>query len=121
VRKSSQITLGLVASLAMAFTSGCRRTQVQNCVGADNRIIGDQYCDEADKQRRNSPGGYYPYRWLFGGSSGGHIGDSVLGGSTSAWPGATTVRGSGAGSGGVSFGGFGSSMGSSGGGSGAGE
>jgi hypothetical protein len=116
LRKSSQITLGLVASVAMAFTTGCRRTQAQNCVGADNRIVGDQFCDDADQQRKNNTRSYYPYRWLFGGSSGGHIGDSVLGGSTSAWPGTTTVR-----SNGVRSGGFGSILGSSGHGSGAGE
>jgi hypothetical protein len=55
LKKSSQITLGLVASLAMAFTSGCRRSEAQNCVGADNRIVGDQFCDQADPQRRNNP------------------------------------------------------------------
>jgi hypothetical protein len=109
LKKSSQITLGLVASLALAFTSGCRRTQVQNCVGADNRIVDDQFCDQADQQRRNNPNGYVPYRWLFGGSSGGHLGDNVFGGSTSAWPGATTVR-----SNGVTSGGFGSILGGSG-------
>jgi hypothetical protein len=55
LKKSSQITLGLVASLALAFTSGCRRTEAQNRVGADNRIVSDQCCDQADQQRRNNP------------------------------------------------------------------
>ena len=101
--------------MALAFTSGCRRTQVQNCVGADNRIVGDQLCDEADQQRRNNPNSFFPYRWIYGGSSGGNMGDSVFGGSTSPWPGATTVR-----SNGVRTGGFGSFFGGEGHGSGGG-
>ncbi|MGA2962862.1 MAG: hypothetical protein ABSD96_14385 [Candidatus Korobacteraceae bacterium] len=116
MRKSSQITLGLVASLAMAFTSGCRRTQAQNCVGADNRIVSDQFCDQADQQRRNNPNSFYPYRWLFGGSSGGNLGDNVYGGSASPLPGATAIR-----SNGVTSGGFGSVLGGFGHASGAGE
>jgi len=115
LRKSSQITLGLVASVALAFTSGCRRTQVQNCVGADNRIVGDQLCDENDRQRRNNPNFYSPYRWIFGGRSGGNMGDTVFDGSTSPSPGATTVR-----SNGVRTGGFGSLLGGGGHGSGGG-
>jgi len=99
----------------MAFTSGCRRTQVQNCVGADNRIVDDQLCDQTDQQRKNNPNGFYPYRWLFGGSSGGRMGDTVVGGAADPTPGMGVVRGSS-----IKTGGFGSFFGG-GHGSGAGE
>jgi len=107
----------------MVFTSGCRRTEVQNCVGADNLIVGDQFCDDADQQRKNNPNAHYPYRWLFGGSSGGHIGDTVLGGSADPSPGVSAVRGSSVKTGGFGsfFGGIGRASGAAGHASGAGE
>ena len=100
MKKSSQITLGLVASVAMAFTVGCRRsTQAQNCVAADNRIVADSWCDESDERQRSNPGMYYPYHWMYGGSSGGRLGDTVFNGSPTPTPGVAISRG-----------GFGSSM-----------
>ena len=100
MKKSSQITLGLVAAAALAFTSGCRRqTQVQNCIDAENHIVADSWCEDAEQKRRSSPGFFAPYVWIYGGSSGGRFGDTVFGGSAVPTPGATIVRG-----------GFGSSM-----------
>ena len=95
MKKSSQITLGLVAAAAMAFTSACHRkpTQAQNCVDGDNRIVADSWCEDAEQKRRNNPGAHFPFIWVYGGSSGGRIGDTVFGSSATPAPGATIVRG----------------------------
>lgn len=95
MKKSSQITLGLVATAALAFSTSCHRkpTEAQNCVGADNRIAADSWCEDAERQRRSNPGYFSPYFWRYGGSSGGHIGDTLMGGSAVPTPGANIVRG----------------------------
>jgi hypothetical protein len=94
MKKSSQITLGLVAATAMAFTSAChKKTQTQTCVDAENRIVADSWCEDAEQKRRTNPGGFYPHVWIFGGSSGGRIGDTVFGGSAVPTPGVSITRG----------------------------
>jgi len=95
MKKSSQITLGLVAAAAMAFTSACHKkpTQTQSCVDAENHIVADSWCEEAEQKRRTSPGAFFPYVWIYGGSSGGRMGDTVFGGSAVPTPGASITRG----------------------------
>ena len=94
MKKSSQITLGLVAATAMAFTSAChKKTQTQTCIDAENHIVADSWCEDAEKTRRSNPGAFFPYVWIYGGSSGGRIGDTVLGGSAVPTPGVSITRG----------------------------
>jgi hypothetical protein len=100
MKRTSHITLGVVAGMALAFTSGCRSAQHRDCVDANNRIVNDQACNADDDKRRQQGGGmgYGGYHWIYGGSSGGRVGDAVVGGSATPSSGAI---------GGVSRGGFG--------------
>jgi len=111
MKKTQHITLGLLAGMALAFTSGCnRQTQRRDCVDMYGRITSDQNCRLAEEQRRTGYGGAGSnYRYWYGGSSGGHLGDVVVNGSPS--PGSGSGGGffsSGGFFGGVMRGGFGS-------------
>ncbi|HUO59163.1 MAG TPA: hypothetical protein VMU24_00755 [Candidatus Acidoferrales bacterium] len=98
MKKSSSVTLGLVASLALTFTA-CR-SERQDCVDETNHLSDAQNCRDAEYNRNHGYVGYQPYRWVYGGSSGGHLGDVVFDGNP--------ARGMDHISSGVSRGGFGS-------------
>ena len=105
MKRSQHITLGLLAGMALAFTSGCHRMpERRDCVDESGRIVTDNNCDLANAQRRNGSysGPYFHYVW--GGRTGGNIGDQVLDGNP--MPGMGSAASSS--SGGVSRGGFGS-------------
>src|SRR5579859_6618945 len=88
MRKSKDVPLTLLASVAL-LAAGCRDIpETRNCVDAQGRIVPEANC-------RPQPTGAGAYHYVYGGSSGGHIGDAVVGGSTTP------------GEGGVSRGGFG--------------
>jgi hypothetical protein len=98
MRKSKQVPLTLLAALALTAI-GCKDTpETRNCVDAQGRIVPETNC------QATYPGSYH---YIYGGSSGGHYGDAVVGGSTTPSS--------------VSRGGFGSSAGEGGGGEGGGE
>ena len=104
MKKSSSITLGLLAAAAMMVTTGCsRRTEVRDCIDKDRRLVEPALCEQQEEMRRRPGygGGYSPYIWHFGGSSGGRLGDMVVGGNPTPTPGVSTVT----------RGGFGTSMG----------
>jgi hypothetical protein len=69
MRKSREVQLTLLATLAISITS-CRDER-RDCVDAQNRLRPDASCESG------SPGAHYVY----GGSSGGRVGDTVVGGS----------------------------------------
>jgi hypothetical protein len=71
MRKSSEVQLTLLAAIALSMTA-CRE-QRRDCVDAQNRLQPDSAC------QAGVDGAHY----LYGGSSGGHIGDAVIGGSVS--------------------------------------
>ncbi|MFC5860987.1 hypothetical protein ACFPT7_01630 [Acidicapsa dinghuensis] len=78
MRKSREVPLTLLAVAALASvgavgTTGCHE-QPGHCVDQQNRLMPDQYC------RDHASAGYH---YIYGGSSGGHIGDMVVGGSVS--------------------------------------
>ena len=73
MRKSSEVPLTLLAAAAM-MTLGCH-DQPRHCVDAQNHLMPDSTCEA------HSGSGGYHYVW--GGSSGGHYGDSVVGSSVS--------------------------------------
>jgi hypothetical protein len=79
MRKSREVPLTLLAAAALASV-GCHNGP-QHCVDAQNHLMPDSYCHDS----------HVGYRYVYGGSSGGHYGDSVVGSSSSS----------------VSFGGFG--------------
>jgi hypothetical protein len=82
MRKSREVNLVLLAAVAMSVT-GCR-SEHRDCVDAQRRVLPDSAC------QARVPGAHY----LYGGSSGGHVGDSVVGGSTVARGGFGSTGGS---------------------------
>lgn len=108
MKRTSHITLGLLATAALAFTSGCHRTpEHRDCVDERNMIANEQNCQLADQQRRNGYSGYVPYHYMYGGSSGGHVGDAVVGGNASPGMGSHASSGTSRGGFGSFFGGGG--------------
>jgi hypothetical protein len=83
MRKSREVRLTLLAAVAM---TGCR--QHRDCVDAQGRLQPDGYCQASDGSRLG-------YHYVYGGWSGGHIGDSVVGGSTTPRGGFGSIGGSG--------------------------
>jgi hypothetical protein len=90
MRKSREVKLTLLAAVALSMTA-CR--EHRDCIDTQNRKEPDSYCD--------ATGGHGIYHYVYSGSSGGHVGDAVIGGSA-------TPRGG--------FGGFGGGGGDAGGG-----
>jgi len=106
MKRTQHITLGLLAGMALAFTSGCR-SQRRDCVDESGRITGDQNCQMVEQRRNSGYTGSLPYyHYLYGGSSGGHIGDTVVNGNPGPGGGWGGESSSGVGRGG--FGGTGS-------------
>jgi hypothetical protein len=94
MRKSREVPLTLLAAVAIAATTGCRPgpTEVRNCVDGQGHIVPDGYCGAAS----HGGGGVVPvpiYRYVYGGSSGGRVGDSVFGGSSEPASNARVVSG----------------------------
>ncbi|MGA2349493.1 MAG: hypothetical protein ABSF70_03590 [Terracidiphilus sp.] len=69
MRKSREVKLTLLAAIALSMTA-CR-DQRQDCVDAQGRLLPDSACQT----------GVYGSHYVYGGSSGGHVGDAVVGGS----------------------------------------
>ncbi len=73
MRRSREVPLTLLASLAVTLTA-CT-PEHKDCVDSQSRLLPDSACSAG------TPIGGAHY--IYGGSSGGHTGDYVLGGSTS--------------------------------------
>ncbi|MFP5234690.1 MAG: hypothetical protein ACLGSD_02210 [Acidobacteriota bacterium] len=74
MRRSREVPLTLLASLA--FTVTACRDQPRNCVDGNNRLLPASAC------RAGSSGAFVPgAHYVYGGSSGGHVGDTVVGSS----------------------------------------
>jgi hypothetical protein len=58
VKRSKSVTLVVVPLLAAAFVAGCGEDETAYCVGQDNRVTDNSYCDRGD-----NPG----FFWFFGG------------------------------------------------------
>jgi hypothetical protein len=71
MRKSREVQLTLLAAIALSMTA-CRNEH-RDCVDAQGRLQPDSTCRS----------GMYGAHYIYGGSSGGHVGDSVVGGSVS--------------------------------------
>jgi uncharacterized membrane protein YgcG len=69
MRRSREVPITILAAVALALT-GCRDER-QDCVDAQSRKLPDSNC------QAGAPGAHY----IYGGSSGGNVGDSVVGGS----------------------------------------
>ena len=69
MRRSQEVSLTILAVVALSLT-GCR-DEHSDCVDPQNRKLPDANC------QAGSPGAHF----IYGGSSGGNIGDAVVGGS----------------------------------------
>jgi hypothetical protein len=74
MRKSSEVPLKLLAALAKFVTGRSDVPETCYCVDEQRRIVPDINC------QTSSFGTSFHY--IYGGSSGGNIGDTVVGGST---------------------------------------
>jgi hypothetical protein len=84
MRRSREVQLTLLAALALSVT-GCRE-QRRSCVDSQNRLLPDSACQAQNSGSSGSYGGYGGYggaHYIYGGSSGGRVGDAVVGGSVS--------------------------------------
>jgi hypothetical protein len=76
MRRSREIQLTLLASLALTSLTACR-DEPQRCVDAQSRLLPDSYC------HTGSGYAYTGAHYVYGGSSGGRVGDAVVGSSVS--------------------------------------
>jgi hypothetical protein len=112
MRKSKAVPLTLLTAVALASTVACdeRPQEVRDCVDAQNHIVPDDRCNQ---QTHGGGGAGGSYRYIYGGASGGRLGDTVSGGASAPDPASEVVSES------VARGGFG--HGGEGGGEGGGE
>jgi hypothetical protein len=76
MRRSRDVQLTLLASVALTMT-GCGPDH-RDCIDSNSRKLPDSACQANPGGVGYVPGAHYWY----GGSSGGHLGDSVIGGSS---------------------------------------
>jgi len=98
MRRSREVQLTLVAALAITIT-GCRDER-RDCVDSHGRIVPDSAC-----QAGGSSNAYVGAHYVYGGSSGGQVGDAVVGGSSVSRGGFGGIGGTGGSGGGDAGGG----------------
>lgn len=87
MRRSAQVSAPLLASVALAILSGCRRPEMQRCVDENNKVVDDSLCQNLPNAQGNSNGThggifFFPYRYYYYGGFGGRgLGSTVSGGS----------------------------------------
>lgn len=94
MKRSAKVTAPLLASVALAITTGCRKPEMQRCVDENNRVVDDSFCANQPQgqaqQRPDSHGGFIPYvplyHYYYGGWGGYGLGTLVGGGSTTPDP-----------------------------------
>lgn len=104
MRKSREVPLTILASIALASAAGCEHkpVEVRNCVDTQNHIVPDKDCQNSSAHGGGG-GSVAAYRYIYGGASGEHNGDTVVGGESTPKAGAEVITGEEA----VSRGGFG--------------
>lgn len=74
MRRSREISTCFLLLAASAALAGCNNgSQNRDCVDEQNHKQPESYCDA---------GTHFGAHFIYGGSSGGHYGDTVVGGST---------------------------------------
>ncbi len=126
MRRSAYVFAPLLASAAVALSSGCHRADPQRCVDEHNVVVDPKFCENLPPGAISSGtptnhGGYYGnggifmphmYRNYYGGVGGYALGSIVNGGSFTPVPGHSySTGGRGMSTSGTSRGGFGSSFG----------
>ena len=87
MKRSAQIRVPLLASVALTLLTACRDQEMKRCVNATNTVVDDSFCNAQQQQQQQQPPysggghGYYPYRWYYGGGGGYGAGGTVSGGS----------------------------------------
>ena len=119
MKRSAKVTAPLLASVALAITTGCRKPEMQRCVDENNKVVDDKLCanepsdNSQQQQRPDGHGGFIPYiplyHYYYGGWGGYGLGSLVGGGSTTPAEGHSYINSSGVRTGTVR-GGFGRSM-----------
>jgi hypothetical protein len=127
MKRSAKVTAPLLASVALAITSGCRKPEMQRCVDENNKVVDDSLCADPpqagapQQQRPDGHGGFIPYiplyHYYYGGWGGYALGTLVGGGSSTPVEGHNYINSTGVRTGTVRSG-FGRSMSSDGHGSG---
>lgn len=86
MKRSAQVSAPLLASVALAVLSGCRKSEMQRCVDEHNLVVADSFCKNIPNQQQNNSGyrpggmGFFPYHYYYGGGGGYGLGSSVYGG-----------------------------------------
>ena len=118
MKRSAKVTAPLLASLALAMTTGCRKPEMQRCVDENNKVVDESLCAnqpaQTGGQTQNLGGhGYVPYiplyHYYYGGWGGYGLGSLVGGGSNAPAEGHSYINSTGVRTGTVR-GGFGRSM-----------
>ena len=93
MRKSRTVTLTLLTTAALVSSTACdnRPQEIRNCVDTRNQIVPDDRCDHPALYAGG--GGAGSYHYLYGGRSGGRVGDTVVNGSSEPAAGARVVSG----------------------------
>ena len=133
MRRSAYVFAPLLASAAVALSTGCHQAEPQRCVDETNHVVDPKFCSNLPPGAQqpvvgntNNGGGHYGgggifyphmYRYYYGGLGGYALGSVVNGGSYAPVPGHSygNVRGGSTSVSGTSRGGFGGSFSSSGG------
>jgi hypothetical protein len=74
MRKSREVPIAFLAVVAFSMTA-CRNAQ-RECVDGQNHLLPDTNCQTGSSGSSRA-------HYIYGGSSGGHVGDTVVGGSIS--------------------------------------
>lgn len=119
MKRSAKVTAPLLASVALAMTTGCHKPEMQRCVDENNRVVDDNFCANQpqagtpDRQRPDGHGGFIPfiplYHYYYGGWGGYGLGTLVGGGSPTPAEGHSYINSRGVRTGTIRSG-FGSSM-----------
>src|SRR5258707_1389070 len=92
MRRSVQVAAPLLATAALAISTGCRKTEMQRCVDEHGIVVADNLCANLppgqqgiQPQHPDGHGGFipfiFPYHYYYGGLGGYALGSLATGGS----------------------------------------
>ena len=86
-KKSGFVSLGLTSAIAVSM-AGCNSRpalEAQRCVDQGNKVVEEQFCNEANGVA------FYPHRWYYGGR-GFFPGEYAVAGTYAPTPGMSSIR-----------------------------
>ncbi|HEU4636406.1 MAG TPA: hypothetical protein VFS41_09530 [Edaphobacter sp.] len=83
MKRFSRIATTLVAFIAIAMATGCRKPEMQRCVDQQNVVVDDDLCHALGEQRilGKKPEARSSYRYYYGGTGSTEPGTVATGGS----------------------------------------